>query len=390
MRRNRGLRYVALLSLLLTGSAALGAASASAVVLRPGSPRATTPAAPTITSTGKHVYVSGVAKNYVGTPGQFTFSDPGSTVTGYYYGLSGGSPSVFVPADAAGNATVAITPYNPADLTLSVEAANGANRSAVSSFDIMTVLPAGNIATLAWWKLTAAHKPAAPDSTGHGHTAALSKDAAMTCTATAAPDGHKCSLSVTGGGGQALTAPATMPVAGNDGSFSVSAWTDLAKCQGSCVALAGDATHTYEFALKYQHSCQASGRTGPCWKFAMPVSDSSGATVLAAASAPGTARLNRWVQLSGVFNATHGTLTLYVNGRQAGQVSNFSPWAAPAPGQVRIGNLAPGGTAHDWSGRISNACLFYGVLQSADATLLFKGDSAHPHDGCAAMFAKYP
>ncbi len=161
----------------------------------------------------------------------------------------------------------------------------------------MTVLPVGNIATLAWWKLTAAHKPAAPDSTGHGHTAALSKDAAVTCTATAAPDGHKCSLSVTGGGGQALTAPATMPVAGNDGSFSVSAWKDLAKCQGTCVALAGDATHSYEFALKYQHSCQASGRTGPCWKFAMPVSDSSGATVLAAVSAPGSARLNRWVQL---------------------------------------------------------------------------------------------
>jgi len=297
---------------------------------------------------------------------------------------------VFVAADADGTATVGITPYNSVDLVLNVEAVDGTSVSAVSSFDILTLLPTGNVATLAWWKLTAAHKPVAPDSTGHSHAAPLSKDSAMTCLATAAPDGYKCSLSVTGRGGQALTAPATLPVAGNDGGFSVSTWVDLAKCSGTCVALAADATHTYEFALKYQHSCQANGRIGPCWKFAMPVSDSPAATVLSAASPPGSARLNRWTQLTGVFHAGHGLLTLYVNGVQGGQISNVPPWSAPARGRVRIGNLWPGGTAHDWSGRISNACVFYGVLQSADVTLLFKGDSAHPHDGCAALFARYP
>jgi hypothetical protein len=309
---------------------------------------------------------------------------------GYYYGLFGSSPNVFVRAAADGTAKLAITPYSPADLMLNVEAVDGTSVSAVSSFDIRTLLPGGNVATLAWWKLNAAHKLVAPDSAGHGHAAALSKDAAMTCLSTAAPDGYKCSLSVTGGGGQALTAPATLPVAGNDGSFSVSAWVHPAKCSGTCAALAADAAQTYEFALKYQHSCHANGRTGPCWKFAMPVSDSPTATVLSAASAPGSARLNRWTQLTGVFNASRGQLTVFVNAAQAGQVTNFSPWAAPAPGQVRIGNLRPGGTAHDWSGRISNACIFYGVLQSADVTLLYKGDSAHPHNGCAALFAKYP
>jgi hypothetical protein len=390
MRGNRELPYVTLLSSLLIGGAALGAASANAVMTGSAALRTTTPAAPTITSAGKHIYVSGVATNYVGTPGHFTFSDPGSTVTGYYYGLFGSSPDVFIPADADGTASLAITPYSPADLVLNVEAVDGTSVSTVSSFDIRTLLPAGNVATLAWWKLIAAHKPVAPDSAGHAHAAALSKDAAMTCLGTAGPDGYKCSLSVTGGGGQALTAPATLPVAGNDGSFSVSVWADPAKCSGTCVALAADATQTYEFALKYRHSCQANDSTGPCWTFAMPVSDSPAAKVLSAASAPGSARLNRWTQLTGVFNASHSELTVFVNGAQVGQVSNVPSWSAPAPGRVRIGNLAPGGTKHDWSGRISNACVFYGVLQPADITLLYKGDSAHPHNGCAALFAKYP
>jgi hypothetical protein len=35
-------------------------------------------------------------------------------------------------------------------------------------------------------------------------------------------------------------------------------------------------------------------------------------------------------------------------------------------------------------------CLFFNVLPSSDLTLLHKGDKAHPHDGCAALFAKYP
>jgi concanavalin A-like lectin/glucanase superfamily protein len=346
-----------------------------------------TPAAPMITS---NVYQDGVATNYVGTPGQFTLSDPGSTVTGYYYGLFGASPSVFVAAGAGGTATLAITPYSPVDLVLNVQATDGSTRSAVSSFDIQTLLPTGNIATLAWWKLTAAHKPSAPDSTGHGHTAVLSKDAAMSCQQAAAPDGYTCSLAVEGGGGQARTAPAVLPVIGNDGSFSVSAWADPGTCAGTCVALAGDATQTFEFRLSYQHSCHANGRSGPCWKFAMPASDSSSAAILAASSAPGSARLGRWTQLTGVFNAGHGTLTLYVNGKQAGQVTSVSPWTAPGSGRIRIGNLIPGGSAHDWSGRISNACVFYGALQPADVTTLHTGDAAHPHNGCAALLAQYP
>jgi hypothetical protein len=81
-------------------------------------------------------------------------------------------------------------------------------------------------------------------------------------------------------------------------------------------------------------------------------------------------------------------LTLYVNGHQAGQVSD-SPWTNAGIGRARIGNLIPGGSRHDWTGRLSNACVFYGALQLADVRLLHVGNASHPHNGCAALFDKY-
>ena len=384
-----------------------GAASSSAVVVmiiagmsvaltpalareaEPAVPRQA-PAPPTITSTGPNVYMNGVAANNVGTPGQFTLSDPGSTVTGYYYSFANGLLGTFAPAGSNGTVTLAITPYNEFPLTLYAAAVNGSGTSAQSSFEIDTLTPGGtHVATLAWWKLNAGHGTVAADATGHLHGAVLAKDAALNCTTVAAPDGYRCSLKVGGGGGNALTRTAITPVVGNNSSFSASAWVRLSKCAATCVAFSADGTQGDELALGYKKSCSAGGKTGPCWVFSMPVSDTVGASVVTAASPPGSAKLGKWTQLTGVFLGAHTSLTLYVNGNQSGQAT-VSPWSAPGTGRVRIGNLMPGGSAHDWNGRISNACVLYGALQQADVTLLHTGDVAHPHNGCAALFAKYP
>jgi Concanavalin A-like lectin/glucanases superfamily len=122
----------------------------------------------------------------------------------------------------------------------------------------------------------------------------------------------------------------------------------------------------------------------------MPSTDSTSASVFTAASPPGSAKLAQWTQLTGVYNAPHGMLTLYVNGVQAGQVGGVGPWTAPADGRIRIGNLIPGGSTHQWWSGLSNACVFYGELQPADVTVLYKGNAAHPHNGCAALDAEYP
>jgi hypothetical protein len=384
------LRQLALLSASPVMVALVLAAGPGAAVAQPARAAlpASTPAAPMITSSE---YQNGVAMNYVGTPGQFTLSDPNNTVTGYDYSFTNGLLGTFVPAGPDGTVTLAITPYNEFALTLYAAAVNGSNPpSPQSSFVIETKTAANHTATLAWWKLSAGHGSVANDATGDLHTATLHKDASLSCATSAAPDGYRCTMKVGGQGGQARTAPAILPVVGNNANFSVSAWVNLSACSSSCVALSADATQTDEFALSYKRSCRANGTTGPCWKFSMPAADSASATVLAAASPPGSAKLGKWTQLAGVFNATHTTLTLYVNGTQAGQVTGVSPWASVGNGRVRIGNLLPGGSTHDWKGRLSNACVFYGALQASDITLLHNGDSAHPHNGCAALDALYP
>jgi hypothetical protein len=122
----------------------------------------------------------------------------------------------------------------------------------------------------------------------------------------------------------------------------------------------------------------------------MPVTDQVGAIAENAVSAPGTAKLGTWTQLIGVFLAEQQTLFLYVDGVLAGQAS-AGQWAGgPPAGFVRIGNLTPGGSKHDWNGRISDVCLIFNAAQGPDVSLLYRGDSRHPHDGCAAMYAKYP
>ena len=380
-----------MLAILVLGAASFGAVSASASMIRPVLP-ATTPAAPTITSTGPNVYVSGTATQYVGTPGKFTLSDPGSAVTGYYYSFINGSLGTLVTAGADGTVTLAITPYNEHVLTLYVAAVNGSSPPSPQSSFVIETLTKGisHIATLAWWKLNAGHGTIAKDSTSHLHGAVLHEDATLGCASIAAPDGYRCSMRVGGGGGEARTRPAILPVVGNDSGSSVSAWVKLSKCASSCAAFSDDATQTYQFALSYKRSCMAAGKTGPCWQFSMPAFDSESATVLTAPSPPGSAKLGTWTQLTGVFDSAPGTLTLYVNGVQAGQIGGGSRWSGIGKDRVRIGNLTPGGSTHDWSGRLSNACLFYGVLQPADVKLLYKGDAAHPHNGCAALFAKYP
>jgi hypothetical protein len=103
---------------------------------------------------------------------------------------------------------------------------------------------------------------------------------------------------------------------------------------------------------------------------------------------PGSARAATWTQLTGVFDASHGTLTLYVNGVQRGLFTGVSPWSAAASGPMQLANAFPG--THAFAGRLSGACVFYGAVQAADVGLLYSGDVNHPHNGCAALFAKYP
>ncbi len=131
------------------------------------------------------------------------------------------------------------------------------------------------------------------------------------------------------------------------------------------------------------------------------VTDSTTAVVQTAASRLGPARLKTWVQLTGIFDAIHGQLQLYVNGgdgRTAGNglpagstpPGSVRPWAAPAIGAFRLGSAFQNGLTQAWRGRLTDVCAFFGPVPSADVKLLYSGNAANPHNGCAALDAKYP
>lgn len=116
-----------------------------------------------------------------------------------------------------------------------------------------------------------------------------------------------------------------------------------------------------------------------------------------------------WTQLTGVFDATHGELLLYVNGGDGAQHPGLtgtaavgdgipaasgpaSKWPSGGVGQA-IGSFRVGadwnGTAlaHLFSGSVSDVCTFYGVLNPPDVTNLYDSASG---DGCQALYTQYP
>jgi hypothetical protein len=320
----------------------------------------------------------------VGTPGQFTLSDAG-TVTGYIIGFGSVDVGPPVPAGPDGTLTLSVTPNNVAELDLYVQAVNGSSPpSSATVFRIITGLPPGNVASLAWWKLNAAHGGLAADATGHEHTAALSKGQYVSCTKAQAPDGARCALTLNGYG-DAQTSTALLPIVATRSSFTASAWIELTACRATCTALSQGGAQTGAFALGFQAKCARSQHG--CWVFTLRLSD-SGQPVIATAPVGRQTPFGRWVQLTAEFDATRGAvLTLYVNGAQkASATAGFVP--SSNSGIVRLG--AGAGGSDRWRGRLSNACLFFNAVPSADVTTLYKGNAAHPRNGCAALFAKYP
>jgi len=170
-----------------------------------------------------------------------------------------------------------------------------------------------------------------------------------------------------------------------DQSFTVSAWVRLT---GSTLparpmtAVSQLGTNTSGFFLGYR-----GGTSGGTWSFAMPGADTNTSTGWSEADSAAltSTAMNTWTQLTGVYDAGAGTLTLYVGGQQAARIARSSaavPW--DATGNLTVGEAlwSPTGgspsVVDQWIGDIDELRAYQGVLVTPAGSWQFSGCSGSP------------
>ncbi|HEX5495264.1 MAG TPA: LamG-like jellyroll fold domain-containing protein [Mycobacteriales bacterium] len=202
-----------------------------------------------------------------------------------------------------------------------------------------------------WWTLTQTSGTTVADTSGTGNQA----------TATGVTwDGDGVGLP--GQGGQKITTRG--PVVDTTGSFTVTAWANMAAKTGDETVVSQDAQSVAGFYLGYDSG-------GDAWGFERPEEDENDPPDFGFADASAPAQTGTWVFLAGVYDANTGDFTLYVNGSQAAQ--NFDPNAIAANGPVEIGSDKwDGQTGQDnFDGEITNVEAYTAALSPSEISNLF-------------------
>jgi alpha-L-arabinofuranosidase len=184
-------------------------------------------------------------------------------------------------------------------------------------------------------------------------------------------------ISLTGTANGVVTA--TGPVVNTAGSFTASAWVNLASLSGyqTFVSIAGNTVAGFFLQLR--------GDTGK-FAFTRLSSDANGAATFV--SAPTAPVAGTWYHIVGVDDATAGTLTLYVDGQSVGSTTYTSGWTAN--GNTLIGHGFYNGSQVDFvNGSIDDVEMFSSAL-SADQVAALDEPAAYPFDdGMGTTAADY-
>jgi hypothetical protein len=147
-------------------------------------------------------------------------------------------------------------------------------------------------------------------------------------------------------------------------SYTVSAWAklDTLEASGSAIVASQSGVHKPGFALYYSPPAQR-------WIFNQYSEDSPSATITRALGAP--AHANTWAHLVGVHDRVANTLTVYVNGVEAGQAELAGAFAAK--GSMLIGAGAFDGTVSGFfPGSIDDVRVFDRVVSDEEVLQMFR------------------
>jgi RHS repeat-associated protein len=222
----------------------------------------------------------------------------------------------------------------------------------------------GNLPT-AWWPLNQTTGKTVPDASGTGHPATAS------------------GVTWSGGAENGGVVSTAGPVLDTTGSFTVSAWVDPAQtttATQTAVSQDGQPSQSGGGFLPptpsnsgFTLGFAASGQSGltPNWTFSRPLTTAS-STTFASATSSATATAGTWAHLVGVYNASTGTMTLYVNGAAAGTATDTTPVASSGPLAIgRAETVASGGDTNDFFGGVSDVQVYQQALTSAQVSALY-------------------
>lgn len=179
------------------------------------------------------------------------------------------------------------------------------------------------------------------------------------------PDGEPGVLFLHGLSGQSVQAPG--PVVDGTGSFSVSAWFELAADTHSGVVAQQHGADGVTWTLAYR----TGGTGGPAqaeWVFSRTSGDGPGATITEVVTPAGLGSVDEWTNLTGVYDRAADTLRLYLAGAAAADSAGaqLPPLAFADPWQGRgtfeVGNGTLDGAAAPFEGKIGGITLQVGAM----------------------------
>jgi hypothetical protein len=148
---------------------------------------------------------------------------------------------------------------------------------------------------------------------------------------------------------------------GAGASFTVSAWVDLSSTGDWATAVSQDTAVSSSFFLQYSLGNDA-------WAFSRVLTDTVGAGAARAASTTPPVT-GQWTHLVGVFDASDGQLSLYVNGVLQGTAQDITPFAGQ--GDVVIGRARSNNGDSDWfPGMIRDVEVFQQALTASQISAL--------------------
>ncbi|MDD1064161.1 LamG domain-containing protein [Streptomyces cocklensis] len=290
----------------------------------------------------------------VGKYGTFTFDTAATDAVKYEYGLDAPASAAHTVATSGGApASVRLLQQEEGLHNLSVRALDASgNASSVSSY--VFNVKAGQTQHEGW---------AMDDAAGTGSLAGSGGSFQATVAGAAAGGavGHAgTALSLPGGlasdGTPADYASTSGAVVDTSGSFTVSAWVNLADASTARAAVSQNGSYIGGFSL---------GLYDGKWTFKTSTQDAPGYMWQSAASTQPVVT-GTWTHLTGVYNQAAHTETVYVNGVPSAAVA--VPVAPMATGALQFGRILwKGPYADAWQGSVDDVHLWNRALTASEA-----------------------